>query len=370
MKTSEVFGVKARTKSDILNFGNVILWGAGSALKDCADAIGRSNIIAVFDSSEKLWGTEAEGFTILPPIELEKYLNNRVAIVISATRFQYEIAEELLKKGIKEDQLFGNTCYAYEKFRYIPEIIDDNYESIAHVLNCLDDEYSKNYFINYLNFCLTRNPRYLKNNPRCTELYQYDGLEWLKTDRNIILDCGAYSGDTARLFLQKTSGNCEIFCFEPVVENYNILSSWIEREDLRNVHAANVAVGDRKYRDFVFSSENMATIDSSFRANDSISNEIQVDTLDNMAGHLDRVDYIKFDIEGFEMSALRGASTLIERHTPNMLVSAYHKVTDMWEIPLIVFKYCPNYKLYLGHQPNAPYEPEYNFTLPGCWLES
>lgn len=363
MKTSEIFGVKIRTKSDILNFDNIMLWGAGSALKDCTDAVGREKISAVFDNNEKLWGTEINGWTVLPPTELKKYINNKSAIVISATKFQDEIAEKLLKKGVSENQLFGNTCYAYEKFRYIPEIIDNNYESINDTLNLLGDDYSKDYFVNYLKFCLTRNPLYLKKNPLSTEPYQYNGLSWVKDDRNVILDCGAYNGDTARLFMKKTSGNCEIYCFEPIMENYNILSSWIEREKLHNVHAFNVAVGAEKYIDSVFSDKNTGTIGSSYRGDESVSNQIQVDTLDNLVGHLPDIDYIKFDVEGFEMPALRGASNLIGKHSPIMLVSAYHKVTDMWEIPLIVMGICPKYKLYLGHQPNVPYEPEFNFVL-------
>ena len=47
-------------------------------------------------------------------------------------------------------------------------------------------------------------------------------------------------------------------------------------------------------------------------------------------------DYIKFDVEGKELDASLGGSNTIKKDRPKMLVSAYHKSEDYFEIPLAV----------------------------------
>ncbi len=179
------------------------------------------------------------------------------------------------------------------------------------------------------------------------------------------MDCGAYNGDTARLFLELTGNDCEIYCFEPVSENYHEMDAWIRQEGITNVHAVHVGVGKGKYTDKVYSTEEKTTKGAvgvnRFHSESPVVTEIQVDSLDNMMGE-QHVDYIKMDIEGAEMDALRGGERLIRRDCPQMLVSAYHKITDMWEVPEFVLGISPNYQMFLGHQPHAPYEPEFLFV--------
>jgi len=54
--------------------------------------------------------------------------------------------------------------------------------------------------------------------------------------------------------------------------------------------------------------------------------EIFVDTLDNIIEmqHLERVNFIKMDIECAELEALRGAVKTIEDFRPNLAIAAYH----------------------------------------------
>jgi hypothetical protein len=45
---------------------------------------------------------------------------------------------------------------------------------------------------------------------------------------------------------------------------------------------------------------------------------------------------IKIDIEGAENSALIGAKDLITSERPKLSICMYHKIQDMWEIPLTI----------------------------------
>ena len=56
------------------------------------------------------------------------------------------------------------------------------------------------------------------------------------------------------------------------------------------------------------------------------------------------VDYIKYDVEGSEREALEGTSQTIERCRPLLAVSLYHRVEDLWRIPLALHERYPFYR--------------------------
>jgi FkbM family methyltransferase len=65
-------------------------------------------------------------------------------------------------------------------------------------------------------------------------------------------------------------------------------------------------------------------------------------------------NFMKLDVEGFELSVLKGAKDAILRFRPNLAVCLCHKAEDLWEIPLWLVDNFPDstYKYYLrqhGH---------------------
>lgn len=62
-----------------------------------------------------------------------------------------------------------------------------------------------------------------------------------------------------------------------------------------------------------------------------------------------KVDLIKMDIEGSEMEALKGCAGIIKEQRPVMAVCAYHRIEDLWEVPLYLKELCSDYKSYMRH---------------------
>jgi hypothetical protein len=67
---------------------------------------------------------------------------------------------------------------------------------------------------------------------------------------------------------------------------------------------------------------------------------------------LERIDFIKMDIEGAEQLALEGSAHSIARHRPKLAICAYHEPDDLWRIPLLITRLNPDYRLYLDHYTN------------------
>ena len=61
------------------------------------------------------------------------------------------------------------------------------------------------------------------------------------------------------------------------------------------------------------------------------------------------VTFIKMDIEGSELRALKGARKLITKNHPKLAICVYHKNEDFIQIPQYLHKLVPEYKFYMKH---------------------
>lgn len=61
------------------------------------------------------------------------------------------------------------------------------------------------------------------------------------------------------------------------------------------------------------------------------------------------VDFIKMDIEGSELSALKGAKATILKHQPILAICVYHNLKDFYEIPKFISELKIGYQFYLQH---------------------
>lgn len=75
---------------------------------------------------------------------------------------------------------------------------------------------------------------------------------------------------------------------------------------------------------------------------------ISLDELVSEAG-LDRVDFVKLDIEGAEPAALRGAGRTLTRWRPKLALAAYHDIDHLWQLPLALAELGCGYRFALGH---------------------
>lgn len=87
-----------------------------------------------------------------------------------------------------------------------------------------------------------------------------------------------------------------------------------------------------------------SSVSESINSLKSTTEQVKCITLDDFCKETkEKADFIKADIEGSEMSMLRGARHTISTFAPKCAICLYHKKNDFWEIPQYLENLCPDY---------------------------
>lgn len=133
-----------------------------------------------------------------------------------------------------------------------------------------------------------------------------------------------YDGDTVRAFVRKVPDYKSIIGFEPDKKN---ISKWKDRSKYHDVRIINKGVWSEKTK-LSFSEGGTASMITT-EGDDTI----EVTTIDSEVSKEEKVTYIKMDIEGSELEALKGAKETIQRCMPKLAICVYHKKEDLITIP-------------------------------------
>jgi FkbM family methyltransferase len=159
-----------------------------------------------------------------------------------------------------------------------------------------------------------------------------------------VLDIGAHHGLYTLLASKRVGSKGRVFAFEPSPRERSALRLNVRlNKGLNlsgNVTVQGFAVGNEDVEVDLFVAEDWAAGYNSLRPpNVSVTTSttrVHVVRLDDwLARHkIDHVDFIKLDIEGAELAALRGAQRLLEvRPRPVLLVEVYDIRTQPWGYP-------------------------------------
>ena len=163
-------------------------------------------------------------------------------------------------------------------------------------------------------------------------LKQYDIKNIFEVkDDAVIFDIGAWKGDTAYFFSKKCSDNAQIYAFEPDDYAFQILEKIKEKHKLNNVITKNVLFSNaEKEIDFISMIKNTPTVKKKTITIDKFVEE----------NNIEKIDYIKMDVEGAERTILEGAIKTIKKFKPHLAIAIYHGgklfMEDFYDIPLFI----------------------------------
>lgn len=181
-------------------------------------------------------------------------------------------------------------------------------------------------------------------------LDQYNYRNMVKVEGNdIVLDCGGCYGDTALHFAHNTSG--KVYSFEFIPENINIfkknlaLNPKYADQVVLTSSPLGIVSGEEVY---AVANGPGTNINAQKSENTGVYYTVSIDDFVEK-NHIEKIDFIKMDIEGSEEKALKGARETIKKYKPKLAICAYHKEDDLIVLPRLIKELVPEYKLYLKH---------------------
>ena len=160
--------------------------------------------------------------------------------------------------------------------------------------------------------------------------YNVKNIFEVKEDATIF-DIGAWKGDTAYFFSKKCSNKARIYAFEPDENNYKILLKIKDKYKLNNVIASNILFSNSE------TEINFLSMDLNRPAVKMKSTTIDKFVEEN---NIEKIDYIKMDVEGAERNILEGAIKTIKKFKPSLAIAIYHGgklfMEDFYNIPIFI----------------------------------
>ncbi|MGB4093472.1 MAG: FkbM family methyltransferase [Ruminococcus flavefaciens] len=300
-------------------------------------------VSGIFASDDFVRGHSFEGFRVHKLSEIEEAVDDFVVVLAFAAGYQeivdkiHEIAEKHTLY-VPDVPVVGTGLFTYEYCKEHEEQIQKVYDSLA-------DDYSRKVYANIINFKISGKIEYLSEvTTSKAEIYK----KIIKPGLNeVYVDLGAYNGDTIKELLEFTHGKyAAIFALEPDKKNFKKLTKFID--EMPNVFALNAAAWciDTELP-FAAKAGRQSAISA------GSENMVAARSVDSILGKRSAT-IIKMDVEGFEREAIWGSAINIAHNTPKMMVSLYHRNEDIFELPLLIKKLNPAYKLYIRHQLYIP----------------
>ena len=169
---------------------------------------------------------------------------------------------------------------------------------------------------------------------------------------DIVIDAGGCFGDTALYFAQKVGKEGEVHVFEFIPDNIatfkkNIALNEVLEPAIKLV--SNPLWSSSGQQVFYLSNGPGSRVSmNEFEGYTNKTITLSIDDYRN-SENLSRIDFIKMDIEGAELNALKGAEETIKQFKPKLAIALYHSTAEFESIPRYINELNLGYKFYLSH---------------------
>ena len=340
---NDVWDVLSKEKRPILIYG---MGNGADKLINRFQALGIS-FADIFASDGFVRGHSFHGIRVKSFSEVkEKYRD--FVIVLSFASNKRDVIDMLTEIDEKYDFYIPDMPIAGEDEYFDKEFYNSHYTEIKSTYDLLYDTESKSIYSAAINYRLTGKLSYLldaysdKN-----ELYE------LLNKKNItrMVDAGAYNGDTLREAIEYFPNLKYAYAIEPDRKNFKKLSAFA-KECRIDVNVINAAVWSESC-DGTFSNSgnrnSSVSSTASYKHTDTSIRMITVDSFDDC-----EIDYIKYDVEGAELEALIGSEKTITNSKPALLISVYHRSSDIFKIAEFLNRNVKGYRFYLRRLLSVP----------------
>ena len=179
--------------------------------------------------------------------------------------------------------------------------------------------------------------------------YDHEGTVIEAGEGDCAIDGGGCWGDTALYLARKVGPQGRVHCFEFSPDNLPTLQKNLDlNPKLREtIHLEKNALWSVSGQELSFNPAGPGTR----VGNPGGSFSVKTLNIDDLAvrENFPRVDFIKMDIEGAELDALKGTENTIRKHKPKLAITLYHRLQDFATIPAYLRDLNLGYRFFLDH---------------------
>ncbi len=270
--------------------------------------------------------------------------DKKESLVIVAVRLEHQesVVDNLRKSGYVNCRTMNGIWYygCWSDKKELFSLVDEK-ENILKCSELWADQRSMDIYYGQIACYLSR--QYNISNQIDKGQYFPDDIKFEKGYSRFV-DCGAHIGDTVVSLIKNVGKITSLVAIEPDTENFRKLSSRISQEKKNIIGKISL------YPCGIWSSSKKLAFDDehgpSCHVSESGNTLLECISLDDIL-HNFIPTFIKMDVEGAEVEAIKGARCTISKHKPGLAISVYHRIEHLWKIPLLLKSIEDKYKFYL-----------------------
>jgi FkbM family methyltransferase len=175
--------------------------------------------------------------------------------------------------------------------------------------------------------------------------FDEDGVRIQPEENDCVIDAGACLGDASVVFAKAVGPQGEVYALDPAEDHLEVVKFNASQNDDCFIRALPYGLSDREVN---CAPARLGSYSPGFNAGNA---RVPLRSLDSLVakGEVPAFNFLKMDIEGSELAALKGAAASIRKFRPKLAISLYHKPNDIFEIPFFILENFRLYEMYIGH---------------------
>lgn len=227
-----------------------------------------------------------------------------------------------------------------------PSIMRDRIDDIERLFNLMANEQSRNDLAAYIKGRSLPSIGY----HRIADFKEYYHPECKVSAGDVVIDAGLLDGMTSVEFGKAAGPTGIVYGFEPSPHAWDkIESNFAKHPDLSlNLVKEGVWSEDGEVKFVGTRIVDDLTALSPQEAQQVVP--VKVGTIDRFIADkpVEKLDFLKMDVEGAEMAALSGSVETIKKHRPKLAICVYHKLNDIFDIPFFLDDLDCGYRFYFA----------------------
>ncbi len=259
-----------------------------------------------------------ECFVIVTPFEY----------TLSNGMTQMEISRQLFQLKKNTPKVIEYLCCETEYRMEFRDYILDNIDVFKRNIGLFSDDLSRETFFLYLKSYVTdevyegvtfpERCKYWGSDKEGNRLYK-------QSQDEVLINIGGASGDTVFYYLTQSEGFKKIYTIEANAKTY-------AEKLLPNLEYIDEETRSKIFPIMALAGEGEESMDTLFAD--------------------EKITLINMDVEGAEMNVLKSGINVIKRDRPVLAVCAYHRISDLIDIPIWIKENLEYYKLFLRMYPS------------------